>query len=167
MNLQNIYKVIDAVFYVLNFVVLVAFIFTFPFFESLLRISHKEFFILSLILLPPIFILNTIRVSLQEQFKKQTERELNSQRIFTEEDRTINTEEIKSDLKILEIEQLLKQLGIEESYKEVSKEDIKKEYKKLAKIWHPDFGRNEIEVKIRTEKMAELNSVFEKLESLI
>lgn len=165
--MKKVYKVIDAVFYVLNFVVLVAFIFTFSFFEDILRISHKEFFILSLILLPPILILNTIRISLQEQFKKQTEREINSQRIFTEEDRTINTEEIKLDLKALEIERLLKHLGIDKSYKEVSIEDIKKEYKRLAKIWHPDFGRNEIEIKIRTEKMAELNSVFEKLESLI
>lgn len=124
-----------------------------------------------------------LQKKVQMQIKRKSDQENfwknQKERIFTENDRTFssyreyeqnNQSQQKSEFYvnknikniIHEKELLILNLEIKE-LKFYNKSDIKNAYRKVAKENHPDFGKNEQDIKARTERMFAINSAYEVL----
>lgn len=137
-------------------------------------------FILTMFYIPLIisrkFLLN-IRGSILYRIKQdKIYEQARSERIFTEKERTYNSyndynnyqSQQKSEfyanknIKSIIHEKELKILNLElKELKFYNKGDIKTAYRKVAKENHPDFGKNEQDIKARTERMFAINSAYE------
>lgn len=124
-----------------------------------------------------------LQKKVQMQIKRKSDQENfwknQKERIFTENDRTFNSYReyeqnnqsqqksefyVNKNIKniIHEKELLILNLEIKE-LKFYNKSDIKNAYRKVAKENHPDFGKNEQDIKARTERMFAINSAYEVL----
>lgn len=157
---------------------------------GIFHFSISEFAIYSLILLfmyvPLIFVnkfLYVTKKNMENNILKEESLRKQRERIFTENDRTFNSYNeykekfnsqqksefyVNKNINNIIYEKELKILQMElKDLKLYTKKDLKAAYRKAAKENHPDFGKNEIDIKDRTERMILINLAYNALLSKI
>lgn len=185
----------DILYVISQSILILSFFLLSPFFNNtVVSMSYEAFLYINIVNVPiclTLYYLNK-RYLLEESlnskktFKKPDptyfKKKPKSSRIFTEEDRTFsyedikkNQEEVKSDyspkheqnIHINKYQKEMDILNLKGNFEDLNKADLKKQFRKVAKAWHPDFGKTEYDIKLRTERMTQINESYHFLLSKI
>jgi len=105
---------------------------------------------------------------LSEDKEKTSSKDSSKGRYFSDEARTFKKDHIFNKEKSISKEnkilmEYLSVLNIKDTVFTIK--ELKVAYKKEAKIWHPDFGREKVEKDIRNKKMIKINEAYNFLKS--
>lgn len=190
-SINNIVNKLEAFILILQFILVVTFFSMSPFFSDyFFSLNFIEFSLILIIVIPLHLVASSLKrkIKMLNDFDKSSNNkkksEFKSKRIFTENERTFKSFEdferarnsssqqknefnIRKEKPIIYYSELKIMNLPEKELKFFKKQEIKEAFRAQAKIWHPDKAKNEYEVKIRNEKMAEINEAYNKLLNLL